>query len=159
MGYVTAVYVPKNPQKYNGKYPIKLKSSWEIDFVVKDCDLNPNCIRWSYEPVQIPYYDPVTNKQKVYVPDFMFTFLTASGHIKTMLLEIKPMHEYLRGYAKSKADAAVQARNASKFEAAIAWCIRRGIEFKILTEADIFIGAKNKAPRKRPIRPYKPRKI
>lgn len=152
MNFKRVNYQPLNPKKYTGKYPIVLKSGWEEDFVRRNCDLNPSCISWNYEPWSIPYFDPITGSQKVYMPDLLMTYATKAGGTKTTLVEIKPIREYLAGYAETRQHAMVQARNMAKFKAAIAWCMRRGIEFKVITEAQMY-GVK-KPPRKRAIRPF-----
>lgn len=136
--FKTHNFVPTNPEKYIGSYPIVSRSSWEWDMMLM-CDSLSTVLQWASEPVQIPYHDPVTGQQKVYVPDFLITFLRNREKV-TQLIEIKPLKEALSEAAKSKNDIAMVARNRAKWEAAQAWCMRRGIEFEIKTEGEIFTG-------------------
>lgn len=152
-------YQPINPNKYSGSYPIVLKSSWEENFAQVYCDLNTSCLEWAYEPWRIPYRDPITGRQTIYIPDFLMAIQTASRSHKTVLVEIKPLHETLQEHARNRKDAIVIARNLAKWEAARAWCSRRNnVEFVVLTEAELFPGGQNIKPRKRPIRPYAKRR-
>ncbi len=146
-------YIPINPRKYSGSYPITLKSSWEENFARVYCDLNPAVIDWAYEIWRIPYRDPVTGRQTIYIPDFLMSF-QSNGQIKTALVEIKPLHETLYEHTRNAKDAAQVARNLAKWEAAISWCQRRGnIEFVVLTEAEMFPGGQNiTAPKRKKCR-------
>ncbi len=148
-------YHPQNPEKYVGTYPIISRSSWEYDFCVQ-CDLNPNVVQWASEPEKIPYRDPLTGNQKVYIPDFLITQVTKSKTTVTKLIEIKPMHEQLSEHARNSTDAAIQARNRAKWGAAISWCGRRGIEFVVLNESNLYVGHENKKGRVNPIHQYAP---
>jgi hypothetical protein len=148
-------YTPQFPQKYQGPKPIVLKSGWEEEFARRDCDLNSSCLRWAYEPkVNIFYFDPISQSQKPYVPDFLITFLTPTKKVKTCLVEIKPMHEALESHVRNRTDYMMRMRNVAKWQAAMAWCARRGIEFRVLTEAQLFNG---KSEKDAPKRPYKPK--
>ena len=42
------------------------RSSWEMKFMMF-CDNNPAIQEWASEPVKIPYRDPLTGKQTVYL--------------------------------------------------------------------------------------------
>lgn len=152
--YVRTDYKPVSPEKYIGNYPITLKSSWELEFAVRVCDLNDSCLKWAYEPWQIPYPNPLTGKQSIYLPDFLVTYATTGGNIQTVLIEIKPLHEdaFRESYARNKQDVLIQAKNLAKWKAAMEWCIRRGIRFQILTEAELFAGGDKIQPPKRRIK-------
>ncbi len=152
------IYDPINRDKYSGVYPIVLKSSWEENFARIYCDLNDACLEWCYEPLKIPYRDPVTGRQTIYIPDFLLAFRGHGGTNKTALVEIKPLHETLQEHARSRKDAMLIARNLAKWEAARGWCMRRGsVEFCIITEAELFGGVHT--PRKRQIRPFVRRRV
>ena len=154
------IYTPLNPEKYNGKQPIVLKSSWEEHFAQVYCDLNPDCVEWAYEPVRIPYKDPLSGRQTVYIPDFLLAMRSASGRITTTLCEIKPLHETVLEHARNRKDAATIAKNEAKWEVARAWCGRRNnVQFLVLTEKQLFPGGEYIKPRKRPIRPYGQRRV
>lgn len=138
-------YTPFNQTKYNGSYPIVLKSNWEEMFASIACDMNPACLEWAYEPFKIPYRDPTADpfkypegRQTVYVPDFLITFITTEGRIRTSLIEIKPLKEAKMSESKDDKDVVQNVRNQAKWEAALKFCARRGnVEFVVLTEADI----------------------
>lgn len=67
----TSEFVPKNPRKYIGRYPILARSSWERMFA-QWLDLQESIIKWSSESIQIRYFDPVQQKIRRYYPDFFF---------------------------------------------------------------------------------------
>ena len=56
------------PEKYVGTKIPTYRSSWEWSFM-RFCDTNKSVQKWASEAVQIPYRDPLTNRQTVYVPD------------------------------------------------------------------------------------------
>tara|TARA_B100000745_G_C20146537_1_gene393177 strand:- start:235 stop:798 length:564 start_codon:yes stop_codon:yes gene_type:complete len=145
-------FIPRHPNKYKGSYPIILRSSWEVAFA-QYCDLHENVLQWASEPVQIPYHNPdkPTNSRKslnggkgfkmenaIYVPDFLVTFRKANGSVVTELIEIKPAKETLQEKSKNPRDIKSRIINESKWLAAGAWCRRRGIKFRIMTEEQLF---------------------
>lgn len=132
------LFYPINREKYAGPIPATSRSGWEYDFMMF-CDNNPDVIRWESEPKVfgdsrggIPYRNPLTGKQTVYIPDFLVTYIARGGREVTRLIEIKPHSQGLKG------DESL--RNQAKWSAARAWAMRRGIEFVILTEADLYSG-------------------
>ncbi len=131
-------FKPMNPEKYIGDYPIISRSSWEWEFM-KMCDDLSTIITWASEPHAIPYRDPVTGLQKLYIPDFLVTFLINREPV-TQLIEIKPIKEAVSGLANNSAGMALVARNNAKWEAAQAWCHRRGIEFRVMDETQLYSG-------------------
>ena len=64
--YASGKYQVKNPEKYMGKRLPSYRSSWEFTFM-SFCDNNPAVINWVSEGVKIPYFNPVSGKQTVYV--------------------------------------------------------------------------------------------
>lgn len=149
-------YTPRYPQKYGGHGPIILKSSWEEQFAMKDCDFNSNCIQWAYEPCRIPYTNPLTGKQTHYVPDFLVTYLTTTRKVQTAMIEIKPKRESDARYAHTRGDANIQLKNRAKEMAAMAYCAARGYRYVIITEAELF--GSNRKPPKKAVKPLKPMK-
>lgn len=146
-----SIFIPTNKQKYTGDYPIISRSSWEQEFM-KYCDLHPDVMEWASEPVKIPYSDPLTGKQKLYIPDFLVTFLTKGGERRTKLIEIKPLHETTESHARNSHDVAIRTRNEAKWGAATQWAMRRGIEFLVWTEANLFNNHGNRKGRAHPVR-------
>jgi len=81
---------PKNPEKYVGTRTPIYRSSWEWTFM-KTCDENPSIQQWASESIKIPYRDPTTGKQTVYVPDFLIVYVDKDGkkHAEIVDLLIK----------------------------------------------------------------------
>jgi hypothetical protein len=154
---VKGVYAIQNPQKYKGDKPPVYRSSWEYEFM-KVLDLTPGILEWSSESIQIPYMNPLTGRQTIYIPDFLIK-LVQGGKVVTKLVEVKPVKETLAEYATSKNDAVVQLKNHAKWGAAMLWCERRSdgegnpVQFEIMTEQDMFVGGKAIMPATRRIKP------
>jgi len=152
--YRTYNYDIKNLNKYRGSgTSITVRSSWELTFA-EHCDLLPSVLSWSYETHQIPYRDPLTGSQKIYIPDFFVEVAQADGYTKHFVFEIKPMHEQLDGFARNRKDAALVARNNAKWFAATQWADRHSAEFVVLNENDLFSFHNNRAPRKNPVKAF-----
>lgn len=128
--------MPENSDKYVGKYPITYRSTWELA-VMRLCDHNPNILEWASEPLQIPYYNEVTMKNTIYVPDFIVK-LNKSGTQYIEMWEIKPLKETMVEHAKSEKNKLSIAINACKWKAASAWCARNGMTFRVITENMLF---------------------
>ena len=128
----------KHPEKYVGtKTPI-YRSSWEWNFM-NFCDTNAHIVKWASEAVQIPYRDPLTNRQTVYVPDFFIQYIDKNNTMHVELVEIKPASQtILERVGKNKYNQAQFIKNQAKWKAANIWCSQQGIKFRILNENDIF---------------------
>jgi len=95
--------------------------------------------KWASEAVQIPYRDPLTGKQTVYVPDFFIQYVDAKSRILVELVEIKPASQtILERVGKNKYNQAQYVKNQAKWAAANLWCKQQGIRFRILNENDLF---------------------
>jgi hypothetical protein len=135
--YAQGEFIPRNPEKYVGIGRIKYRSGWEMTFMMF-CDNNPKIVQWSSESVRIPYRNPLTGKQTVYVPDFLITYQN-NGKLVAEMIEIKPKKQtMITEKVKSARDRAAVAVNHAKWAAAQAWCSRMGIKFRVITEDDIF---------------------
>lgn len=131
-------FVMKHPEKYIGTKQPTYRSSWELTFM-NFCDNNNSIMKWASEAVQIPYRDPLTNRQTVYIPDFFIQYVDKNGRILTELVEIKPASQtILERVGKNKYNQAQFVKNQSKWAAANLWCRQQGIKFRILNEQDIF---------------------
>ena len=135
--YAQGIYEVKNPQKYVGKSKPRFRSSWEMAFC-QFCDSNDNIIQWASESIQIPYRNPLTNKQTIYVPDFLVVYRDKTGATRAELIEIKPSSQTSLTEARSNRDKAAVVLNTAKWQAANAWCKRAGVQFRIITERDMF---------------------
>lgn len=139
-------YIPRFPDKYKGEYPIICRSDWEKNFC-EWCDKNAGVMRWSSETLAIPYYDPVTLKQRRYYPDFVINVDDGSDRDKIFVVEIKPHKETIppiRTGGKSDKtkmnEARTWATNVAKWNAAENFCRKYGYQFKIITEKELFGG-------------------
>jgi hypothetical protein len=131
-------FAMKNPEKYVGTKMPTYRSSWELTFM-NFCDTNPNILKWASEAIQLPYRDPLTNKQTVYVPDFFIQYVDKQGRMLTELIEIKPSsQQILERVGKNKFNQMQFVKNQAKWAAASAWCKQQGLRFRILNENDIF---------------------
>ena len=120
-----------------GKRLPSYRSSWEFTFM-SFCDNNPAVINWVSEGVKIPYFNPVSGKQTVYVPDFIVVYVDANQRQHTELVEIKPSKEATMESARSYRDKLSVAINMAKWAAADSWARANNMRFRVVTEFDIF---------------------
>jgi hypothetical protein len=138
------VYNVKNPDKYVGLVEPRFRSSWELTFM-NFCDTNESVKKWSSEPVKIPYKDPLTGKQTVYIPDFLITYVDKAKRELVEMIEIKPASQTLKEkVGNNPYNQAQFIKNQAKWAAAAAWCQQQGIKFRIMNETDIYGGGKKK---------------
>ena len=136
--YANGFYQLINTDKYVGKKVPQFRSSWEHSFM-RFCDENPAVLQWASEAIHIPYKNPFTNKNTIYVPDFMIMYVNKNGEKYGELIEIKPTKQTtLEAAGKSPRDQAAAVLNMYKWQAAQAWCNQNGLRFRVLTENDIF---------------------
>ena len=138
MKFAQQFYKVRNVDKYVGGRDPFYRSSWELKFM-EFCDNNPSVQQWASEPVKIPYRDPLTGKQTVYVPDFLINYIDRDMKTHVEMVEIKPMNQMLREkVGKNPYNQAQYVKNLAKWEAASAWCRNQGIKFRVINESDIF---------------------
>jgi len=126
------------PEKYVGNKVPTYRSSWEFSFM-RFCDTNKSIQKWASEAVQIPYRDPLTGRNTVYVPDFFIQYVDKFNRVNTELIEIKPASQaILERVGKNKYNQAQFVKNQAKWQAANAWCKQQGIKFRVLNENDLF---------------------
>ena len=148
----TGNYIPSNPSKYDGAWPIVYRSSWELK-VMKYFDANPNVVKWNSESIIVGYHKPIKfDKDKIiqtrparYFPDFFAIIRDSNGKLNKYLIEVKPYVQTLpplrkRGKRKQTLlkEMYTYAVNRAKWEYAEEYCKKRGWEFKILTEMEIY---------------------
>jgi hypothetical protein len=134
-------YIPRFPEKYVGRYPIYIKSSWETKFA-QWLDYNENVIEWSSESIMIRYQDPFEpTKYRRYFPDFYAKFKDGKSYI----IEIKPLQDCKLPTKKSKASKKTLLIrehtyhiNNAKFKAAKEYAKKMGMVFEVITEKDLF---------------------
>jgi len=138
--FMQGKYIVKNPDKYMGDLTkVTFRSSWELD-MHKFLDMNPNVKRWGSEIVVIPYIKPTDGRVHKYYVDYYVEYVNTKGVLIKELIELKPKSQLSLTKSKGKNKLYEQlqlAVNMSKWEAAKAWCLRRGIEFRIVTEKSL----------------------
>lgn len=128
----------KNPDKYVGKKTPLARSSWEFVFM-RMLDEHPGVQSWASESIQIPYRDPLTGRNTIYVPDFFIVYVDKNQSKHAEVVEVKPASQTLReAVGKSRYNQEQYVKNLAKWEAANAWCKQQGIRFRVVNESDIF---------------------
>ena len=130
-------YTVKNTAKYVGNGVPRYRSGWELAFM-RFLDNNDNVMQWASESIQIPYRNPVTGKQSIYVPDFLITYKTRQNTLIAELIEIKPKKQSVIESKMSNRDRMVVAINYAKWDQATKWCKRNGLKFRVITEDDLW---------------------
>lgn len=130
-------YQIKNPHKYVGLGRPKYRSGWEMTFMMF-LDNNDHVLQWTSEGVSIPYRNPITGKQSMYVPDFIVTYRGRDNTMRAEMIEIKPKKQSIIEERQSQRDRAQVAINYAKWEQAQKWCRRNGLTFRVITEDQIF---------------------
>lgn len=131
------IYTVKNPGKYVGKHEPRYRSGWEMTFMMF-LDNNDNIVQWASESISIPYRNPITGKQSMYVPDFFVTYRDRNNKIRAELIEIKPKKQSLIESRMTDRDRAVVAVNYAKWDSATKWARRNGLTFRVINEDQIF---------------------
>lgn len=134
-------YVIKNAHKYVGKGSPRYRSGWEHAFM-RFLDNNEHVVNWASESISIPYRNPVTGRQSMYVPDFLITYRNKNNQLMAELVEIKPKKQSVIESKMSARDGAIVAVNYAKWDAATKWARRNGLTFRVITEDDMFRNGK-----------------
>jgi hypothetical protein len=146
--YKSGKFVPRNPDKYIGDiHNIIFRSSWEKRFCIY-CDTNESILKWSSEPLKIPYYNPLDKKDHEYNVDFYMKTLNVDGTEQEWIIEIKPEKQTIKPVyegnmttPKLKAynrNMQIWITNQAKFKAANLWAEKRGFKFGIINEKFLF---------------------
>jgi hypothetical protein len=134
----------KNSAKYVGRGTPRYRSGWELTFMMF-LDSNDNVLQWASESISIPYRNPITGKQSMYVPDFLVTYRGRNNTTVAELIEIKPKKQSLIESKMNDRDRAIVAVNYSKWDAATKWARKNGLTFRVINEDQIYHqGAKKK---------------
>jgi hypothetical protein len=140
--YSQGYYKPVYPDKYNGKLPVVYRSSWELA-AFWWLDNHTSCVSWSSESIVVNYI--FKNERHRYFVDLSATIKQKDGTFKKFFIEIKP-YKYTQPpqlTAKKRQrtlanEAYMYAMNKAKWEAAQEVAKRRGAQFLILTEKQLF---------------------
>ena len=140
-------FKPFNPQKYRGNpTTIIYRSSWELKYM-SELDLDKNVLEWSSEEIIVFYKNPFDKKMHRYFPDF-YVKKMENNIIKEYLVEIKPLKQTMKPKKPNKLqngkypkqflkETATYIINNCKWEAAKAYCEKKGYNFSILTEKEL----------------------
>ena len=154
-------YVIKNREKYIGDPNLCIyRSSWEQGFC-QWCDSSPSVIKWSSEPMKVPYYDRVSkldeckrmgldpnNPRNWVVKNYNLDFwvqVDKGDHIEKWFVEIKPKDKLKKPVPPPNTAPLKEIRrfnllakeyllNEAKFAALNEWAIKSGAKFYIFTE-------------------------
>ena len=136
--YSQGEFIPKNPEKLVGNSKPQFRSSWELAMMTF-LDTHPSVIQWASESIKIPYKNPLTGKNSQYVPDFLVLYKDKNGKQHAELVEVKPKKEAMFENAKSKRDKAFLMINQAKWQAAMIFCKKNGLVFRLITEDELFV--------------------
>jgi hypothetical protein len=139
--FAQGFYKIKNLEKYVGKGMPKYRSGWEHAFM-KFLDENEHVLQWASESLSIPYRNPITGKQSIYIPDFLITYRSKTSTMVAEIIEIKPKKQSVLESKLSARDAAIVAVNYAKWDAATKWAKRNGLSFRVITEDNLFRNGK-----------------
>lgn len=143
--YYQGQFIPKNPKKYIGN-PDNIIFRSRLEFkMFRYLDSHPEIIEWASEEFHIPYISPKDRKWHRYFPDLFIKKKNEKGIIEKIVIEIKPDSQTKppkKGESKKAAkrfitESITYAVNKAKWDYADAFCKKRGLIFKIITEKEI----------------------
>jgi hypothetical protein len=135
--FAQGAYVVKNKVKYVGKGAPRYRSGWELAFM-RFLDNNDNILQWASESISIPYRNPITGKQSIYIPDFLITYRNRNNQMVAEVIEIKPKKQSVVESKMKANERATVAVNYAKWDSATKWCRKQGLLFRVITEDDMF---------------------
>jgi hypothetical protein len=135
--FAQGAYEVKNKEKYVGKGIPRYRSGWELAFM-RFLDNNDSILQWASESISIPYRNPITGKQSIYVPDFLITYRNRNNQMIAEVIEIKPKKQSVVESKMKANERATVAVNYAKWDAATKWCKKQGLLFRVITEDDMF---------------------
>jgi 1,4-alpha-glucan branching enzyme len=138
--YKQGYFHPENIEKYIG-YDIPIyRSGIELDFM-RWCDKNTKVKRWGSENIQIPYYDPVKKKNRLYFVD-NYVEIYEGNILKKYLIELKDHKETTKPDPRSKkkkttllVEQTTWLTNTAKWRESIKFCNKHGFEFLLLAHS------------------------
>jgi hypothetical protein len=135
--FAQGAYVVKNKQKYVGRGTPRYRSGWEHAFM-RFLDNNDHILQWASESISIPYRNPITGKQSIYIPDFLITYKNRNNQMIAEVIEIKPKKQSVVESKMKANERAVVAVNYAKWDQAVKWCRKQGLLFRVITEDDLW---------------------
>lgn len=131
--YHQGVLDPKRMKKYYSECmadPIIYRSGLELQFI-NYCEQCPKIKKWASEPMKIPYFSRLNNKEANYYPDYIIE--NSDG--KRCIVEVKPYNQTMKPDATDSRWAKENwIKNNDKWFAAKKYAEDRGMKFIIVTE-------------------------
>lgn len=124
---------PKSCHKYADSCksdPIIYRSGLELQFI-QYCENNSNIVKWASEPIKIPYYSRLDQKECNYYPDYILE--NKKGN--KVIVEVKPYNQTLKPDLTDNAWLKEQwIKNIDKWTAAKKFADEHDMKFIIVTE-------------------------
>lgn len=143
MGAISGKYKIKKPEKYKGNIKqIIYRSLLERRFMIF-LESSEDVLFWNSEEVVVPYFFPVTGKNHRYFMDFWVKLKNGSQFLVEIkpLTQTKPPKEPKKNHWKTKRryteSQITFLRNQCKWKTAKVFAEKHGMEFKVLTDADL----------------------
>lgn len=141
----TGKYHLQHPEKYMGNANnVVYRSSWELR-MNRFLDNNTQILKWSSEEIKIPYLHPLDGRVHHYFPDYYIEYINKDGEVVQEMVEVKPLAQTTapkKSRGKSNKTALYESQtfaiNQAKWKYAMAWCEKRNIRFRVLTEKSLF---------------------
>ena len=110
--------------------PIIYRSNLELQFI-EFCEHNPKIKKWASEPIKIPYYSRLKDKEQNYYPDYIIE----NSNGEKIIVEIKPYNQTIK---PSSLDnlwlKETWITNVDKWNAAKDFAEKHNAKFIIITE-------------------------
>ena len=141
--YQQGIYVPLNPEKYEGDGDIRYRSGWEKR-LMRWFDMSASVIVWNSEGLVVPYLSPIDNNVHKYYVDFLAKMRLKDGSVKTYAIEVKPKAQMVpprknRNKERMITEVSTYVVNQAKWTYAKAHCEKLGVAFLVLNEEDLGI--------------------
>lgn len=131
--YKQGVIDPKGCKKYYGSCkddPIIYRSGLELQFI-NYCEQNPKITKWASEPIKIPYFSRILQREQNYYPDYIIE--NAEG--TRCIVEVKPYQQTVKPSATDNGWLKENwVKNVDKWKAAKSFAEKHGMKFIIITE-------------------------
>lgn len=131
--YKQGIVNPKSCSKYADSCksdPIIYRSGLELQFI-QYCENNSNIVKWASEPIKIPYYSRLDQKECNYYPDYILE--NKKGN--KVIVEVKPYNQTIKPDMTDTAWLKEQwVKNIDKWTAAKKFAEEHDMKFIIVTE-------------------------
>ena len=131
--YKQGIVNPKLLKKYADSFknePIIYRSGLELQFI-QYCENNPSIIKWASEPIEIPYFCRLDQKEHKYYPDYILE--NKQGN--KVIVEVKPYNQTIK---PDMTDTIwlkeAWVKNIDKWTAAKEFAEKHNMKFIIVTE-------------------------